>query len=278
MFSGWSVEEGLRNPGRNLSEALFWHPAVMACEWALVKTLEGILPPADAVIGHAGGEVMAALVGGALSLEDAAFLTYRQIELMAKAPPGQLIELNLDLQRVLSLAEAYDLILTGYNSPSSFVATGDNQNIELLLAKEDLQPLIRLVSADRPFHSPFFAPYQDFFQASLSSFKPSPSKITFISAKEGQVIPGEDLGPLYWRNHSVRPVRFDKAASLALDLGLEVFLDFSPNSVNLGAISEIAAQRHLEALTLPLSKKDFSGPELWAEASRTLEVRDKSRS
>ena len=52
---GWSVEKGLGEAGRDLKEATFWHPAIMAMEWGLFQALEGLAPEPDAVIGHSGG-------------------------------------------------------------------------------------------------------------------------------------------------------------------------------------------------------------------------------
>ncbi|MDR2387578.1 MAG: acyltransferase domain-containing protein, partial [Deltaproteobacteria bacterium] len=146
---GWSLEAGLKSQERDLNQAFFWHPAIMASEWALYKTLEDLLPPPDLVIGHSGGEVMAALVSGALSLEGAAFVVFRQMELMAKTPPGRLLHLAMDRAALEPLIKDYGLILTAQNSPSSFVITGTNDKLDKLLAREDLRSLIRPVSADR---------------------------------------------------------------------------------------------------------------------------------
>ncbi|MDR2386478.1 MAG: acyltransferase domain-containing protein, partial [Deltaproteobacteria bacterium] len=68
--------------------------------------------------------------------------------------------------------------------------------------------------------------------------------------------------------------RFDQAVALALDLGLGAVLDFSPHPVLLTAVSETAASKNLKVLALPLSRRDVSGPALWAEALKALEERD----
>jgi acyl transferase domain-containing protein len=273
-LSGWSLEEGLRNQDRDLSEAMFWHPAIVAAEWALYKTLFDIFPPPDVVIGHSGGEVMAALAGEVLTLEGAAFLIFRQMELMAKIPPGRLLHLAMDYPALEPLVDEYGLILTGYNSPSSFVVTGEPDKLDKLLNREDLKALIRPVMADHPFHSRLLVPYLDDYERGLASLKPSPSKFTFISAEEGRVLPGESLGPKYWRNHVSQSVRFDKAMALALELGLGAVLDFSPHPILLPAVSETAASKNSRVLALPLSRRDLLAPLLWAEALKALEERD----
>ncbi|MDR0621518.1 MAG: acyltransferase domain-containing protein [Deltaproteobacteria bacterium] len=267
---GWSVEEGLGDTGRDLKEATFWHPAIMAMEWGLYKALEGLAPVPDVVIGHSGGEVMAALVSGAISLEQAAFLVSEQIRLMAKAPAGGLLHLAMGLARARELASDYSLTITAHNAPSSFVVTGSEGDLAALSAREDLKPLIRRVSADRPFHCSSFAPFVDEFAERLAPLQPQAAAVTFLSAKDGRVLPGEALGAPYWRDHVVEPVRFDLAGSLALDLGLRVVLDFSPHPILLEALAEMAAGKNLDVATFPMAQRGADSQTLWAEALKAL--------
>ncbi|MDR1084181.1 MAG: SDR family NAD(P)-dependent oxidoreductase [Deltaproteobacteria bacterium] len=240
--SGWSVEEKLFRSDEPvaLSYAQFWHPAIVAVQYALYKACENRLPKPQAVLGHSGGEAAAALIAGALSLKEAACLTCGHIKLMEKTSPGALMHLPISFSAAKELTEGTSITVAAVNSPSSVVLAGDSGVLNDFLLTENLTGTARLVPFDRSFHSPALEPFGADFEKNLQ-IKPQKANFTFISSFLARIVPGEALTPAYWRRHAAEPVRFDKAVELSLYLGAKGFVDFSPHPIFLQALHETAS-------------------------------------
>ncbi|PRC61079.1 hypothetical protein C6A85_12830, partial [Mycobacterium sp. ITM-2017-0098] len=81
-----------------------------------------------AVIGHAMGEIAAAVVAGALSLEDGVRVVCRSSRLMATiAGPGAMATVELPAKQVLSeltMRSVKDVVIAVVASPQSTVIAG----------------------------------------------------------------------------------------------------------------------------------------------------------
>src|SRR5690606_21999088 len=125
-FVDWSVVEMLRTdpPPARVHEIDVVQPTLFAVEVALAALWRswGIVP--DAVVGHSMGEVAAAHVAGALSIEDAARVICLRSRLLRRIS-GQgamaVVELSLDETRDAIAGYEATLAIAVSNSPGSTV-------------------------------------------------------------------------------------------------------------------------------------------------------------
>jgi acyl transferase domain-containing protein/NAD(P)-dependent dehydrogenase (short-subunit alcohol dehydrogenase family)/acyl carrier protein len=274
-FSGWSVEKALSEASVDIFSARLYHPAIVATQWALWNTLKDQLPKADLIIGHSGGEVAAALAAGALTLDDAARLTFGHVTLMDRSPEGRLLHLALPQAQVEEICQGHGLVLAAYNSPKSFVVSGPPEVLKELAQSPALKKAARLVPSDRPFHSPVLIDFVGEFEKSLIELQPQKTDVLFISTLTGGPVDGDKLTGSYWSRHVVEPVLFNQAVVEALQRGANVFLDFSPHPALLPAVSEIAASAQKSITALSLMDRDFALSNqrailVWEQAFKSL--------
>ena len=91
-----------------LDETEFAQPAIFALQVALAALWRswGIVP--DAVVGHSVGEVAAAHVSGALSLEDAVAVIYHRGRLMERGTgKGKMAAVEISAEEALEILQKY---------------------------------------------------------------------------------------------------------------------------------------------------------------------------
>ena len=158
--AGWSVlgELGADDADSRLDRIDVVQPTLIAVDLALAALWRSWGVEPDAVVGHSMGEVAAACVAGALSLEDAAAVICRRSKLLRRISGRGAMALV-----GLSLAEA-DIAITGHkdrlsvavaNSPRSTVLSGDPEALDEVLAElEERGVFCRRVQVDVASHSP----------------------------------------------------------------------------------------------------------------------------
>ncbi|WP_239655875.1 acyltransferase domain-containing protein, partial [Streptomyces sp. M10] len=95
----------------------------------------GIRP--SAVIGHSQGEIAAACVAGALSLDDAArVVALRSRAIVALAGKGGMVSVPLPVEQVREELTGYEgrVSVAAVNGPASVVVSGDVAGLDELLA------------------------------------------------------------------------------------------------------------------------------------------------
>jgi len=158
--------------GRTVSEILFsrplgesdrfdrlaeTHPVLLAIAWALTEALaaRGLQP--DRVLGYSLGETVAAVVTGALSLDQAFWALRAQAALYERvAPPGRLVAVLCPRDRIDQAHE--------WSGRAHLAAVNGPGHVVVALAEADLRPFLawlderRIVSVVLPvrfgFHSP----------------------------------------------------------------------------------------------------------------------------
>ncbi|WP_457062805.1 acyltransferase domain-containing protein, partial [Mycobacteroides abscessus] len=110
-------------------------PANFLVQSALAKHLQqfGIRP--TAVVGHSVGEVAAAYVSGALSLRDAATVSFHRSGLQAKtAGSGGMLAVGLDAEEAQRRAARFagKVCVAAINSSSSITLAGDGDALQSL--------------------------------------------------------------------------------------------------------------------------------------------------
>jgi acyl transferase domain-containing protein/NADPH-dependent curcumin reductase CurA len=210
-------------------------PAIFALQTALAALWKswGVTPAA--VIGHSIGEVAAAHVCGALSLDDAARLVVHRGRLMQQATgSGRMasVELPAAEVEVLRTAEQLDVSIAAINAPGSCVVSGAVAGVEAIIRQAAARGAAwTMLPVDYAFHSAQMDPYGVELEALLRPLVPLQGGVPFISTVTAAPLDGRELGAGYWRRNLREPVQFGAAVASAMAAGHRVFLEVGPHPV-----------------------------------------------
>jgi epothilone polyketide synthase D len=245
--AGWSLLEelGADEVTSQLARIDVVQPALFAMEVALAALWQswGVTP--DAVVGHSMGEVAAAHVAGALSLEDAVAIICRRSRLMRRVSgQGEMAVVELTVSEAEAALQGYEdrLSVAVSNSPRSTVLSGETAALsEVLAALESRGVFYRRVKVDVASHSPQVNPLREDLLAALGGLEPRPASVPMRSTVLGTVVGGEELVASYWVDNLRQPVRFGDAVQALIEDGHGLFIEMSPHPLLVPAIKEVQA-------------------------------------
>lgn len=221
---------------------------------------QGMLP--SAVIGHSVGEVAAAYVCGALTLEQAVKVVYfRSLHQSKTKGSGTMAAISLglsDTQELLSvLALQGKLDIAGINSSKAVTLSGDNASIEKVVAYCSSQNIFaQKLDLDYPFHSQLVCHLKADFLADLGDVCPSNSTtIQFISAVEGNVVASNFLTADYWWRNIAEPVSFFDGIKAAIALGHKVFIEIGSHPVLQTYVNDILRFQKVRGAVIPTLRR-----------------------
>jgi acyl transferase domain-containing protein/acyl carrier protein len=216
--------------------------AVMVSLAALWESF-GVVP--DGVIGHSQGEIAAACVSGALSLEDAARIVARRARLLLEHTTGR-------GGGMLSIAEPIDrtrerltrwpdrIWIAAVNGPAATTLSGEAAALEELARQCEAEDVwARRIAVDYASHSPHVEPLRDALLAELASIAPRPGTARFHSTVGSRAGTGPDTGSDtdasvdagYWYRNLREPVLLHQTVRSMIDSGYTTFVEISPHPV-----------------------------------------------
>ncbi|WP_432015777.1 acyltransferase domain-containing protein, partial [Streptomyces cucumeris] len=138
-FVDWSLTDVLRDVDSEswLDEVDVVQPVLWAVMVSLAEVWRSYGVEPAAVIGHSQGEIAAACVAGALSLQDAAkVVALRSKAIRALSGRGGMVSVSLDVEAVQERLTAWDgrLAVAAVNGPAMVVVSGDADALDELLA------------------------------------------------------------------------------------------------------------------------------------------------
>jgi acyl transferase domain-containing protein len=237
----WSLLDVLADPVA-LEDVEVVQPAL----WAVMVSLaalwraHGVEP--SAVVGHSQGEIAAACVAGALSLEDAARLvTARARALQTVSGQGGMVALPLAEVAVCELLTPWRdrLAVAAVNGPTATVVSGDAGALDELLAWAEREGVrARRVPVDYASHSAQVEAARTEVLATAAVIEPRAAEVAFVSSVTGEFFDTTGLDAAYWFRNLREPVRFDTATRTLLDAGFDLFVEVSTHPVLTAAIQE----------------------------------------
>ena len=245
-WTDWSLLHQLgladSDPAYCLDEISVIQPVLFAIEVALAKVWQAWGVEPDAVLGHSMGEVAAAAVSGALTLEDAARVICSRSRLMQRTSgSGAMAVIGLPFAEAQAALEGYEnrLSIAVQNSPRSTVISGDPDALNTLMESLRAQEIFcRLIKVDVASHSPQMDPLRPELVTSLDGITPRGTWFPFYSTVTQNVIEGSQLDAEYWGVNLRQPVRFSDTVQRLLDDGHTVFIEMSPHPILLTSIEE----------------------------------------
>ncbi|KAI0409147.1 hypothetical protein F4802DRAFT_615665 [Xylaria palmicola] len=200
--------------------------------------------PPDAVVGHSLGEAAAAVVVGALRLEEGIRVVCRRARLYQKVMgAGAMVLVSVPVEDealATILADYPDVVIAIDTSPSSCVLSGPKASIETL-TKELVQREIRhfSVRSDIAFHSPMLQELDKPLRKALSNaLCPQPPRITLYSTSSSDPRDPGLCGVDYWIRNMVEPVLLRGAIKAAAADGFRAFVEVSSHPIVAHSITE----------------------------------------
>ncbi len=233
----WSLEGVLRGePGApELDRVDVVQPALFAVMVSLAGLWQACGVTPDVVVGHSQGEIAAACVAGALSLQDAArVVAARSRALVELAGRGGMVSVALGVDALGGLLECLGdgISIAAVNGPASVVVSGDVQRLaELLQLCEQRGVRARKVAVDYASHSTQVEAVRKDLLGGLSGLVPRAGGVRFCSTVTGGMLDGEQLDKEYWYRNLREPVQFDGVVRDLLAQGLRTFVEVSPHPV-----------------------------------------------
>ena len=186
------------------------------------------------MIGHSLGEASAAVVAGALSLEDGAKVICRRSKLMGRvAGGGGMASVELPAQQVrdeLAARGVTDVVVSVIASPNSTVIGGATQTVRDLVAKWDSRDIMaREVAVDVASHSSQVDPILADLADQLADLTPGTPRVPYYSATLDDPPAVPTFAADYWVDNLRQSVKFAAAVQAALDDGHRVFGEPSPH-------------------------------------------------
>ena len=251
-LTGWSLLEALRQDELAPDRIDVIQPALFAIQVALAEQWRAWGVEPKAVVGHSMGEVAAAHVAGALSLEDAARIICERSRLLATiSGRGAMAVVELSATEVGAHLRGREdrLSIAVCNSERSTVVAGEVADLDALLGQlERAGVFCRRVKVDVASHSPQVEPLRADLIASLRGIRPGPMRIPMYSTVTGERIGGSELGPDYWMRNLRETVQFSAAVRRALKDGGDAIIEISPHPILLPAIEQSEAGGHPRCL------------------------------
>jgi polyketide synthase 5 len=262
--SGFSVTNAMSVPQIVTGQDRI-QPMLFTMQVALAETMKSYGVRPGAVIGHSLGEAAAAVVAGALSLEDGVRVICRRSRLMSRiAGAGAAASVGLPAHQVLS-----DLTIRGINdvvvaivaSPQSTVIAGATQTVrELVAAWEQREVMAREVPTDVAFHSPQVDPILDELTNVLADVHPMTPTVPFYSATLFNPREQPVCDARYWANNMRKMVRFAAAVQAAMEDGFGVFAELAPHPLLTHAVDQNARSLDMPAAALAGMRREQELP------------------
>ncbi len=249
----WGHDETLLNTTE------FAQPALFAVEVALYRLLEswGLRP--DFVMGHSVGELTAAHVAGALSLENAALLVVARGRFMQALPSGGvMIAVQAGEDEVRPLLTD-DVGLAAVNGPASVVVSGPDDAVTAIADRlRDQGRRVHRLAVSHAFHSPLMEPMIGEFKAAARELGVNAPSIPVISNVTGQLAGDDFASADYWIRHIRAAVRFGDSVRFAHSTGAGRFLEVGPAGGLTTSVEESLADA--EIVSVPMLRKDRPEP------------------
>ncbi|MBO0678428.1 type I polyketide synthase [Mycolicibacterium sp. S2-37] len=263
--SGFSVTEAMTapQPMRGLDRV---QPTLFAIQVALAETMKSYGVHPGAVIGHSLGEVAAAVVAGALTLDDGVRVICRRSALLARmSGSGAMAAVELPSGQVLSqlsIRAVSDVVLSVVASPTSTVVGGDADTIRgLVAAWERNDVLAREVAVDVASHSPQVDPILDDLIEALADLEPMTPDVPYYSATTWDARDRPTFTADYWADNLRYTVRFAAAVQAALEDGFRVFGELSPHPLLTHAVEQNATSMGIPVAALAAMRRRQEYPD-----------------
>ncbi|MGC9539700.1 SDR family NAD(P)-dependent oxidoreductase [Streptomyces sp. UG1] len=272
-FTDWSVTSVLRGDAGapSLDRVDVVQPVLFAVmvSLAAVWRARGVRP--DAVVGHSQGEVAAACVAGALSLNDAAAVVALRSQVLTElSGTGTMAVVALPHPEVEARLADHggEIGVAAVNSGRSTVIAGAVDAVEALLAELDRQRIFaRRLDVDYASHTDRVERIRTTILDELDGVTSYPTSVAWYSTVTGEPVTAE-LDADHWYANLREPVRFAPTVERMVADGHRHFVELAPHPSLLTALRTIDE----DLVAVGSLRRDEDGPACLARAAAELHV------
>ncbi|GAA3062506.1 hypothetical protein GCM10020000_52260 [Streptomyces olivoverticillatus] len=198
-----------------VDETEFAQPALFAVGYALARTLTAAGAGPAAVLGHSVGEFAAAVIAGALTLDEGARLVAARGRLMQALPAGGgMLAVKAARGELHPHLDAHPQVAVGaVNGPQDTVLSGPREALAQIaeaLTEDGIR--CRMLDAPLAFHSPLVRPALDRFHAAAATTEPAAPGVPMASTLHGRLLGRQETTDAgYWVRQAAEPVLFADA-------------------------------------------------------------------
>ncbi|MFE7565322.1 acyltransferase domain-containing protein, partial [Kitasatospora sp. NPDC057500] len=250
----WSLTHAMADP-ELLERVDVVQPTLFAVMTALAELWRhhGIQP--TAVIGHSQGEIAAAHIAGALTLDDAARIVALRSKLIATTLTGHggMLSLATDPTTTQTLLTPWNnhLSIAAVNGPNTTIVSGTPQALDELTHTCHTHNIrTRRIAVDYASHSPQVETLRQELLTALTGIQPRPSTIPFYSTLTTTPLDTTTLDPTYWYQNLRHTVQFHTTTQNILTHQPTTFIEISPHPVLTPSIAETIDTTTTPATTL----------------------------
>ncbi|WP_167745504.1 acyltransferase domain-containing protein, partial [Streptomyces monomycini] len=266
-YTGWDVFDLLHGKdGATMDTADTVQPALFAVMVSLAAVWRAYGVEPAAVIGHSQGEIAAACVAGALTLEDAAcVVALRSQVLDALRGRGGMLSVPLPQAEVAELLQHWDgrLSVAAVNGPRSTVVSGDTDALHELhqrCTERDVRS--KVIPVDYASHCAQVEDVRERLAEVLASVSARPADIPFYSTVTAGGTDTTGLDSDYWFRNLRGTVRFEETVRALVADGHHTFIEISPHPVLTTSLRETVEELDIRggATVLSTLRRDEGGP------------------
>ncbi|SOE09199.1 8,8a-deoxyoleandolide synthase [Streptomyces sp. 2323.1] len=264
-FTDWSLTAVLR--GVEGAPGLDRVDVVQPVLWAVMVSLaevwraHGVEPAA--VVGHSQGEIAAACVAGALSLEDGArVVALRSKAIRALSGRGGMVSVALSSSDVSDLIKPWNgrISVAAVNGPSSVVVSGDADALdELMDGCREREVRARRIEVDYASHSAHVESIEETLKEALAPVEPRKSSVPLFSTVTGDWLDTAEMDAGYWFTNLRRTVEFAPAIEALVAAGHRTFVEVSPHPVLTVPLQETVESVGADAVVTGTLRRDDGG-------------------
>ena len=257
----WSLTEVLsQGDGEWLERLDVVQPALFAVMVALARLWEACGVKPSLVIGHSQGEVAAAHIAGALSLDDAArVIALRSKAMTGIAGKGAMASISLPVAELEELLKPYGdrISLAAINGPRTQAVSGEPEAIEELIgACEDKDIRARRIAVDYAAHSAQIEELREELLEAFAPIEPRSSEIPLHSTLTGEPLDTAQMDATYWYRNLRETVLFNPVVESLIEAGRSHFIEISPHPVLSFGIDEAIGAAEANAQAIGTLRRD----------------------
>ncbi|MFD0634928.1 type I polyketide synthase [Catenulispora yoronensis] len=223
-------------------------PVLWAVMVGLARVWESLGVSPSVVVGHSQGEIAAAVVAGALSIEDGARVAAVRSRIIREllAGSGAMVSIAApaaDAESWIAAAGFADrLSVAVINGPDAVTISGEREAAETLAADLKAREVrVRVLEVDYASHSPMVERIETVLREELAGLTPralTPGR-RWLSTVTGQWMTGLEADGDYWYQNLREPVVFGPAIGELVADGQGLFLETSAHPVLSASIEQI---------------------------------------
>ncbi|MFD0493495.1 type I polyketide synthase [Streptomyces rhizosphaericus] len=278
-YVDWSLTDVLREaegaPGFDRVDVV--QPVLFAVMVSLARLWRSVGVVPDAVMGHSQGEIAAACVAGALSLEDAAKVVALRSQAIAAglAGRGGMVSVGLSADAAKERLAAWDgaISVAAVNGPGSVVVSGDPGALDEMVAQlEGEEVRVRRVPVDYASHSAHVEAIREELLKVLADIAPRSSEVPFYSTVSGELVDTAGLDAEYWYRNLRQTVELEATTRALLGRGHGVFVEVSPHPVLTLPVQQTVEAAEARAVVVGTLRRDEGGLERFLTSAAELHV------